>query len=238
MSKTVKRCEKTMDVLASFSMKEKVENLVKGGATLDKAIEVVNAEVNNLAFDKVVDKKVVNWLQLVDKVFVEQVNDNLDTTFIPLKVSKVVILKKNKNSKKIVLDSKVKTLISVFGANLLDNEIESLKDETLPMLKRYIKLDKKFECFTCETRTSNNKLEEQLQVIFDLLVGENVIKAKKTYVTHLQKCYIKATESGYKAGNEMIVLQLVINHAFDARYNIKYNVESRLEVHKAPKENA
>ena len=235
MSKTVKRCEKSMDILAGFSMGDKVNNLVKGGKSVDDAVKVVNAELFKIAFNSVVNNKVVNWLQLIDKVFVEQVDENLETTFRPLKINQVVIIKKNSKSTKILLDGKIKTLLSVFGANLLDNKLDTLGDDTLPKMKRYIKTDKKYECFICPTCISNNKLEEQFQVIINELVGENVIKVKKTYVTHLKECYIKATEEGYKVGNEGVVLQLVINHAFDAKYNVKYSITSGLEVHKEPK---
>lgn len=237
MAKTIKRCEKTLDVMSTFSMKEKVENLVKGGATLDKAVKVVNSELNKVAFDKVVNNGVVDFLQLSDKVYVEQIDENLDTYFAELKVNKIVIIKKNSKSTKILLPSKVKTLLTVFGANILDNKLALIGDESLPLMKRFVKIDKKFDCFLCDTCTSNNKLEEQLQVIFNELFGENVIKAKKTYVAHLRESFVKAIPDGYKNGNELALLQLVLNHSFDAHYNIKYTVKSGLETHKEPKTN-
>ena len=233
MAKTMKKCEKTVEVMANFDLVKKFETLVSNGIDKDTALKTVNTEVETLAIEKVVTSNCVNFDQLINKVYYEQLRSDLTPCFRLLKANNLFILKANKKSNKIKLSDESITLLTVFGANLLDNKLDTL-DESILKIKRYARAKAEFDCFTCETCTSKNKLEEQLQVIFDTMCEG--IKAKKSYVTHLQECYIKANEYGYKNGNEIVLLQLAIEHAFDCKYSVKYNIDSKLTIHKSPKE--
>lgn len=226
----------TLEVMSSFNMLEKFESLVTDGMTQDEALETVNSMVRASATAKITTVNGIKWAQLVDGVLYEQLTLDGETTSKMLRVSDLFILKANSKSTKTVIKSDLFVMLESFGVNLLDAEIDSLDDDTLFKLKVYTKHQPAFECFTCDTCTSNNMLEAQLQEFFNYFYGvDSAPKALKTYVKHLKKMYIKASKEGYKNGNALALLQLIINHAYDCKYGIKYEVKSALASHKAPK---
>lgn len=228
----MKKSVKTLEILAKFPMKNEYEKLIENGTSHDDALKNVNDRVKFVAVNTIVNGKNVNINQLVDGVQYEQLAENGDTIFKMLRVNDIYILKANKNSKKLVLNADIVTLLECFGCNLLDAKLEDIKDDTLLKLKVHTQYIPSLSCFTCDTRTSINQLEKQLQEIFTTLLGENAPQVKKTYVRHLKEQYTIANADGYKNGNILVLLQLIINHAFDTRYAVQYVIKSGLTTHR------
>ena len=162
-----------------------------------------------------------------------------------VKMSDIFALKKTKNSAKIPLTegqfSQLYCTLEAFGANLSE-EYFSTKSDTPALLKVYLKFA------GLEPHTFNGKsinaLEKQLQIIFNTMLGadEFTPKAKKMYVRHLSEMFTRAIRttdrySGYKNGNAIQLLQLVVEHARDAKNGVNYGINSGLACHKAPIEN-
>lgn len=230
----------TLTVTAEFNMVEQYETLVSNGMAGEDALKTVNDIVKKDAFGYIVNKAGVNWQQLINGVIYEQLTEDLQVDIKPLKVSDIFILKTNKNSYKVVIPADLFTFVESFAVNILDAEITALNDETLAKLHIYTKYMPNLECFKCETRTSNNMLEKQFQELLNYFYSNDTTKApqaKKTYIKHLAKMYLKANKNGYKAGNAINMLQLIIDHAYDCKIGKQYEVKSGLASHKAPKEN-
>lgn len=238
MTKTTVKNINSLEVFADFSMVEKFNELC-ATITKEDALKQVNELVKTQAINKIITLKGVNWVQFIDGVIYEQINEDGEPIFKNLKVNDLFILKANKNSTKKVLASDLFVLLECFGCNVLDAELNALEDDTLRKMNVYTKHVPAFKCFTEETRTGNNSLEEQFQIFLDFFYkGAEVPKARKTYIKHLKRQYVTATKNGYKNGNALALLQLVINHAYDCKHNITYEVKSGLTSHKAPKEKA
>jgi hypothetical protein len=232
--------ENTM-LITNENLHEKANALINKGISLLESVEIVNGTMRQTAVNEVITANGIRWDILVYGVMYEvlTVTDGKideETAFKPLKVSDCFILKANKNSNKTVIPSKLLTLVKAFGINVTDAKYGDLADDTLPKMVTYTKYNTEYECFTCETSTSVNQLEKQFQIFLDIFMGENVAKSRKTYVKHLKEQYVKAVTDGYKNGNEVALLQLIINHAFDATIGKLYTVKSGLEAHKKPKE--
>lgn len=228
-----------LTITADFDMQERFETLVNNGMDRETALKTVNDAVKIDAFNAIVTKDGVNFPQFIYGVDYEQFDP--DNTADPvqvkrLKVNDIFILKPHKNSYKAVISLDLLTIIEAFGVNLLDGELTALDDETLAKLHIYTKYIPALECFKCETRTSNNKLEEQFQEILKYFYGDSAPQAKKTYIKHLAKVYLKANKNGYKAGGALNLLQVIIDHAYDCKTGKQYEVKSGLASHKAPKE--
>lgn len=229
----MKKSVKTLEIMAKFSMKNELEKLVKSGMSKDDALKNVNERVKLVASNKLINNNIVDFNQLVDGVQYEQITETGEPIFRMLKVNDLYILKANKHSKKIVLNGDIVTLLECFGCNLLSAKLDEIGDDTLLKLKVYTKYQPALECFTCETSTSINQLEKQLDSIFVALLGEeNAPKVKKSIVRHIKEQYTIANADGYKNGNILTLLQLIVNHAFDARYDVQYVVKSGLNSHK------
>lgn len=227
----------TTTVTANFLMVNEYETLVSNGTSSFDALTTVNNRVKQLAFDTVITKNGILWSALVDGVKYEQLTDTLEPATKMLKVNDVFILKSNKNSYKKVLAGDLYTMLECFGANVLECEISALDDDTLTKMTIYNKYIPALDCFTCDTRTSVNQLEKQMQEFFNYFFGDKAPKAKKSHVKHLKRQYVLANKNGYRNGNALVLLQLIINHAYDCKHNIQYVVKSGLNSHKAPKEN-
>lgn len=228
----MKKSINTLEILANFPMTDELAKLVANGMNHDDALKNVNDRVKFVAVGKVVNGKNVNLSQLVDGVQYEQLAENGDTIFKMLRVNDIYILKANKNSKKLVLDKNITTLLECFGCNLLDAKLDDIADESLLRLKVHTQYIPSLSCFTCDTRTSVNQLEKQLNEILVTLLGENAPQVKKSYVRHLKEQYTIANENGYKNGNILVLLQLIVNHAFDCRYSVEYVIKSGLNSHR------
>lgn len=233
--------EKTTLITADFDMLEKVNALKADGMTTAEAVEAVNNTIKQKAVNVIVTANGFEWEKLIYGVIYETLvlNDgNIDdeTVFKALKVSDCFILKANKKSTKSVLPVKLLTLVKAFGVNVTEAKYTELADETLPRMYTYTKYDVKYDCFTCETKTSVNQLEKQLGIFLEYFFKENAPKARKTYVKHLKEQYIKAVTDGYRNGNEIALLQLIINHCYDCVTAKEYTIKSGLEAHKKPKE--
>ena len=227
----------TTTINADFLMVNEYETLVSKGSNSTDALTTVNNRVKQLAFDTVVTSSGILWDKIRDGARYEQLTDTLEPTFKTLKINDIFILKSNKNSYKKVLAQDLYTMLECFGVNILECELSSIDDDTLAKMNVYTKYIPEFDCFTCDTSTSVNQLEKQLQEFFTYMFGENAPKAKKSHVKHLKRQYVLANKNGYKNGNALVLLQLIINHAYDSKHNIQYVVKSGLNTHKAPKDN-
>lgn len=242
MKKNLTYHENTTILTADFDLHEKVNALMAEGLTAFESVETVNNTMKQLAINTVVTADSIKWNNIVYGVIYEtldfadgEISD--ETVFKALKVSDMFILKANKNSTKSVLPTKLLTLVRAFGVNVTSSKYTDLADETLPKLMSYAKYDVKYDCFTCETKSSVNQLEKQFDVFLKFFFGNDTeIKARKTYVKHLREQFVKAITDGYRNGNEIALLQLVINHSYDCAIGKEYTVKSGLDAHKKPKE--
>lgn len=183
---------------------------------------------NSFKWEKLIDGVTYPCIDLEDKDS-EMVKDKL------VLVRDVFCLKKTKNSNKSVLDSMMLGMVAQFGVNLgfaFANEHK----EVVSMLKVYTKFTDAPKCFFGETSTSNNSLEKQLQVIADSMLGKDAVKIKKMYVVHAKDSFIRANANGYKNGNEIALLQVIVNHIHDAKIGKVYKHDSKLIGHKEVKD--
>ena len=185
------------------------------------------------------NERAFDWLTLTKGVFYPVIDT--EATDVPVKmrtvkVSDVFSTRKTKNSKKREIPGTLFAMLEAFGVNVC-NEYVQTRSEFIAKLQVYSKYTNAPDCFFCETASSVGKLEEQLQLIFnEMFSAENAPKAKKMYVRHLSDSFTKADKEGYRNGNAVKLLQVVVDHAQDALYNRKYAVKSGLASHKAPKE--
>lgn len=238
--------EKSTFVEVEYNINEKINALVTEGETLVNAVEMVNNTTKAHATSVIFEGAKINWEKLIYGVFypVATLEDGKlveDTEVKRLSVNDCFILKANKKSTKTVVPSKILTLVRLFGVNLVSNKYTILEDETLANLvihKKYNIVGAQYDCFTCETANSVNQLEKQFAILLEYFFGkDNAPKARKTYVKHLREMYVKAINDGYRNGNEINLLQLIINHAYDNAIGKEYIVKSGLDAHRAPKEN-
>ena len=196
----------------------------------------------------------VKWDVLLSDVQYPQINpenpDN-DVVWKSVKVSDLFGIKTNKNSTKLALTahpSHLFALLNVFGGNLCDSFHTSM--ETACTLRVFAKYTDAPKCFFADDAKgtdpkSNSQLEKQLQTICDTLWGADAVKVRKSHVVHLKAQFvrthaIKATKDGktygYSNGNEVALLQLVLNHARDAHKGINsYDHNGKLSAQREPK---
>lgn len=242
MKKNFTYHENTTIISAEFNINEKVNTLINDGSALADAVEIVNSITKKSAIDTIITANGIKWESLVYGVLypvavIEDGKLNEENSFKAVKVSDCFILRANKNSEKTVIPSKLLTLVRAFGVNVTESKYTDIADDTLPKLINYAKFNNIYECFTCETRTSVNQLEKQFATFLEYFFGkDNAPQARKTYVKHLKEQFIKAVTDGYRNGNEIALLQLIINHAYDNATGKEYTVKSSLDSHRKPKE--
>ena len=144
-------------------------------------------------------------------------------------------MRKTKNSTKAVLDNVTLAMVAQFGINLGMNFADAHKD-AVSMLKVYCKFSDAPKVFFGDTCTSNNSLEKQLQVIADSMLGKDAVKIKKMHIAHIRDSFIRANADGWRNGNEIALLQAIVNHIADAKMGKVYNHDSKLIGHREPKE--
>lgn len=214
-------------------------------------LEKVNADLKRSACSVAVAVDgAIQWGKLVDGVVYFRFTVDDDGTAKPhkveLKVSDVLCKKETANSTKTAIPSDLFKLFAVFGGNLSDHHTAEIA-EYVDTLKRYNKylLDDKLSYFykaepTKEGErtadpTSKKSLERQLQYISDTILGENFVKIRTADIAHLSAEFNKVTKKGWKNGNEIALIQLIVEHIRNARNDIKYTKKSALDIHKAVK---
>lgn len=205
------------------------------------AINSINEQSLNDAIATIYTKDGIKWAKLVEGVTYDTLviddSNNIDVAIKTVKVGDVFILKANSKSSKHVIPGDLYTMLECFGVNLSNAYFNTL-DNAIAKMHVYAKYIPTMECFVNETCTSNNQLEKQLNEFITYFYGENTdIKAKKCYVVHLKQQFTKVTNTGYRNGNAINLLQLVINHVADCKNNTVYVAKSGLNSHKAPKDN-
>jgi hypothetical protein len=144
--------------------------------------------------------------------------------------------KKTKNSTKAVIDPMLYAMVTTIGNNFGIAFAENHK-EVVSMLKVYTRFSNAPKCFFEDTCASNNSLERQLQTIADTMYGKaDTVKIKKMYVVHAKDTFIRATKNGYKNGNEIALLQILVDHIADCKNGKKYTHTSKLDGHKEVKD--
>lgn len=223
-------------ITADFDMVKKYNDLVKKGESIEDALKVVNGMVKTMAVNSVKNGNHVDEQKIVDLVQYQQIDVNGEFYFKEVKAGDVFIKQENKKSNKVKVAQSRYCTLNAYGVNMSDAKLSDLADGVLGALKVYTQYLPDIDCFTCDTRTSNNMLEKQLQVFADEILGENSVKITKHYSNHLKEEYVKATKKGYKIGDEIALLQLIYEHIRTCKNGIRYAVTSKLNAHKAPKE--
>ena len=150
-------------------------------------------------------------------------------------VRDIFCMRKTKNSTKAVLNDTMKAMVAQFGINLGMNFADAHKD-AVSMLKVYCKFSDAPKVFFSDTCTSNNALEKQLQVIADSMLGKDAVKIKKMHIAHIRDSFIRANADGWRNGNEIALLQAIVDHVADAKCGKVYKHDSKLMGHREPKE--
>lgn len=203
----------------------------------------LNEEAKKTAVLSMISGNVPKW----DKVLSGVKYPQIDPTSESMMTEKSVLMrdlfaiKTNSKSYKISLSEQPNALfasLSMFGHNVCESYHASMESAcTLKVLCKFTDTPKVF--FADESTkydpTSNNGLEKQLQVLADTIFGAG-IQIRKANATHLKAQFTKVTNAGYKNGNEIALLQLVVNHIQDAKSGYyKYGVDSKLSCHKEKK---
>lgn len=180
------------------------------------------------------------WDALVDgcKYFAIDANAENDADAVVEKVvlvRDVFCMRKTKASTKSVLDSMMLGMVAQFGINLGMAFADSHAD-AVSMLKVYCKFTDAPKCFFGENPNSKTSLNKQLQVIADAMLGKDAVKMLKSHVAHIMDTFIRANADGWRNGNEIALLQAIVNHIADAKCGKVYKHDSKLMGHKAPKE--
>ena len=216
--------------------------IAKDGKNHNDAVEVaetLNKKFLAEAVSTLWDGNTFKWNELINGVAYPCIDtENKDTEFVKDKfvlVRDCFCMRKTKNSTKAVLDSVILGMVAQFGVNLGFAFADEHK-EVVSMLKVYTKFTDAPKCFFGDTCTSNNSLEKQLQVIADTMLGKGAVKIKKMHVTHAKDTFIRATKNGYKNGNELALLQILVNHIADAKNGKVYKHDSKLIAHKEVKD--
>ena len=182
-----------------------------------------------------------NWENLIDGTKYLFINTEADTdveaiTEKTVLVRDVFCKKLTKTTKKHLIDPLLYAMVTTLGNNMGIAFANDHKD-VVSMLKVYTKFTDAPKCFFGENASSNNAMEKQFQLIMDtMLTAEKAPKAKKMYVTHTKDTFIRANKDGYKNGNEITLLQILVDHIADCKNGKKYNYVSKLDGHKEIKE--
>ena len=140
---------------------EKIEELEKmtAGEKMS-AVKIIIGEPN------------VNWFALVNgckyNVYTyDEDNDDIKLETAVIKATDCFILKPNSKSHKRVVAGELYTMLESFGCNLSDAYLSAVADDGT--MHRYAQYKPSLDCFICETCTSGNMLEKQLQAITDYM---------------------------------------------------------------------
>lgn len=214
------------------------------GKTEAEAVAVaedINKKNLSLAVASLWDGDSFKWEKLIDGVKYYTIDTEADTEAEAVKEKTVLVRdcfckKKTKNSTKAVVDSVLYAMVTTIGNNFGVAFAEDHK-EVISMLRVYTKFSNAPKCFFEDTCHSNNSLERQLQVITDTMYGKaEAVKIKKMYVVHAKDTFVKTTKDGYKMGNEIALLQILVDHIADCKNGKKYIFTSKLDGHKEVKD--
>lgn len=178
-----------------------------------------------------------DWTKFVDGVKYLYINTEADTeaeaiTEKAVLVRDIFCKKLSKNTTKKLVDPMLYAMVTTLGNNMGIAFANDHK-EVVSMLKVYTKFTDAPKCFFGENASSNNAMEKQFQIIMDTMLGaENAPKAKKMYVTHAKDTFIRANKDGYKNGNEIALLQIIVDHVADCKNGKNYKFISKLDGHK------
>ena len=236
--KTTKTYHENATFLTDENIVERFNALITTGANIDDVVENLNNDSKKQAALMMIDKP-IKWDKLLYGVYYQIINpdDTESVDFKKLMMFDCFVLKLNKKSYKQLIPTKILNRLKVFAVNVANNKRLALDDSTLKALKVNARINELEKCFYCDTAHSINSLEEQFQVIASLMLGENAPKMRKTYVRHLIEQFTIAYTDGYKNGNEIKFLQLVVNHLYDCATGKQYENKSGLDLHRVPKEN-
>ena len=231
---------------ANATMKEKtLSRYVVGVSVADADAVAVAKSVTDtnlhLAIASLWNADSFRWDSLVDgcKYFAIDADAENDADAVVEKivlVRDVFCMRKTKNSTKSVLDSVMLGMVAQFGVNLGMNFADSHAD-AVSMLKVYAKFTDAPKCFFGENPNSKTSLNKQVQVIADSMLGKDAVKMLKSHVQHIMDSFIRVNADGWKNGNELALLQVIVNHVADAKNGKTYKHDSKLMGHKAPKSN-
>ena len=205
-------------------------------ADLIAVAEAVNKKYHAEAVASMWSGNNFDWTSMVNGVTYPVIDPEAAENILKHKLLTVrdcFCLRKTKNSTKAVLPGTLFGMVAQMGLNM-GQAFDSDHAEAVAMLKVYTKFTSAPAVFFEETATSNNSLERQLQVIADSLLGADAVKIKKAYAVHAKDCFIRATREGYKNGNEIALLQVLVEHIRDCKNGVKYVHKSGLEGHRDP----
>ena len=159
-----------------------------------------------------------------------------------VKMSDIFGIKTNSKSIKLALTAQPDSLfamLNVFGSNICDAFHADL--ESACNLRVFTKYTDAPKCFFADEAKgtdpkSKTQLEKQLQTITDTIFGKDAVKIRKAHVAHLEASFTKATTADYRNGNEIALLQLIVNHARDAKNGKNaYTNNGKLSCQREPK---
>lgn len=223
------------------------------GKSAEEACEAVNTLAKFEAIKSAQAEPVSVLRQLIDGITYPAMrlkDGNPDQITRALRARDFFALKdvkaKDDEPQKAKLDPVLFSMLAVFGKNAVEN-FTSSANGCVAMLKAYTqyKLVENIDCFTCETATSNGKLEEQLQSFAHALYGEDAPQMRKAHVKMLKDSFIQAKRanvntgkiSRYATGNEIALLECIIDRIHDAKIGIvTYKIDSRLATFRKPKD--
>lgn len=230
---------------ANANAKEKtlakyVKNLSVADADAVAVANAINQHNLSVAVSTLWDGNTFRWDALVNgcKYFAIDANADNDADAVVEKsvaVRDVFCMRKTKASTKSVLDSVMLGMVAQFGINLGMSFADSHAD-AVAMLKVYAKFTDAPKCFFGENPSSKTSLNKQVQVIADSMLGKDAVTMRKSHVQHIMDSFIRANADGYRNGNELALLQVIVNHVADAKVGKVYKYDSKLMGHKAPKE--
>lgn len=214
-------------------------------ADLVEVAHKLNEEERKTAVLSVISGNTPKWDKILDGVLYPQFDPTAKESgmsFKALRMADVFGIKTNSKSIKLSLSAQPESLfamLNVFGSNLCDSFHLSM--ESACTLKVFTKYTDAPKCFFSddERKTdakSNSQLESQLQTICNTIFGKDAVKIRKAHAVHLKAQFVKATAKDYRNGNEIALLQLVVNHAQDSKRGTNsYTHNSKLSAHKEPK---
>lgn len=185
----------------------------------------------------------IDWNRMIDGIeypviIIPDDPDGLPTAKMRVvRSADVFCVKPNAKSTRRAIPGDLFAMISTFGGNI-SKEFTSDR-EGVATLRTFCKYTSVPNCFFDDDKTgrkadSIGSLESQFQAILDTMTGAGTIKAKKCYVRHLSDTFNKTIKTGYRNGNEVSLLQVILDHAKDAKTGKTYAVKSSLTVHKDP----
>lgn len=155
----------------------------------------------------------------------------------PLSVRDVFILRPSKTSTKFVLENSLKSLLDCTCGNLAKNYMTDR--ESFCQVKVYAKYDNTLECFVCETSSSINQLEKQVNRFFEIFFGEDRPIARKEdvriLIDSMTQAKLKKNDSGYVTSGELVLLDKLLILAYECKNNRSYNWKGKFSGAKKPK---